>query len=92
MEVFKLLNEGFFDGADLDGISAQRLQELWEMFSGEKYKLKYYLVRHEIAPTWGCDAMNDKEKSEEVYKEALESDKTWQEVTGYKEPPGKDLL
>ena len=92
MEVFKLLNEDFFDGADMDGISAQRLQGLWEMFGGQKYKLKYYLTRHEIAPTWGSEEMNDRKKSEEVYKEALESGKTWQEITGYKEPPEKDLL
>lgn len=88
-EVFELLDSGFFDDVIGDGnISVEELAKQWEMFSGRKYALKYYLKHHEVAPTWGSREMRDPEKAEEVYKEALEKGKTWQEITGYKEKEG----
>ena len=91
-EVFELLDSGFFDGVNMDSkFSVEGLQRLWEMFRGRKYALKYYLLHHSIAPTFGSEEMQNAERAEEVYKKALEEDKTWQEVIGYKET-GKDVL
>lgn len=83
-DVMRLLNDGFFDGVDFgEDITAEKIQSLWEMFGGRKYQMKYYLMHHDIMPTWGVpdEALENPEK---VYKECLESGKTWQEYTGYK--------
>ena len=90
-DLYRLMSEGFFSdilfGEDFvtpDGkLRFDKLQELFTMFDGCKYQMKYYLVHHNIVPTRGvANAPKSAEAREAMYRDCLKQDITWEEYLG----------
>ena len=98
--LFELVDGGFFDDITFDNswwrggrFDMQRLEELYRIFSGRPYALKYNLKHQGMMPTWGipreCKTV---EGSEKIYEKCLKENITWEKAIGYKEPAGDILL
>ena len=94
--LMQLLNDGFFGNAeyltkafvDSNGaLDFDRLLIMWKQFDGHKYKLKYLLTYGSVMPSWGVPSKyKDQDEAEQLYKECLEENTTWQDKLNYKVP------
>ena len=100
-ELVHLYEDGFFEGAknfdeqffEKNGrFRVDDLYRLWKMFSFGKYTLKYYLIHRDLMPTFGRPSKyKSTEDLEALYRECLRQNTTWQDISGYRDPP-EDVL
>ncbi len=98
--LFEMIQGGFFNDVTFEDswwmggtFDMRRLEELWRIFKGRPYAMKYNLKHHGIMPTWGVPAECETvEESEEIYKRCLGENITWEKAIGHKEPPANVLL
>ncbi len=71
-------------------VNMGKFQNMYD--ESQPYMMAYYLVHGDVGLKSASPSYWNAERSEPIFKKALDSGKTWEEVIQYKEPKKGELL